>query len=115
MLKITITPEELQALDDANDGVTAVVRSTDKQGSKASQWVCVFRAPKRSEWKRYVQTRDKDQFTAIENLFRSTCVYPAKDVLDELLDAPGCAGIPYACLEAISTLTGVEASTETAK
>jgi hypothetical protein len=114
-MKVTITDEERQALDDAHAGITALVKSTGNQGSRATEWACVFRAPSRLEWKRFVQTREKDVHSAVEAIFRSTCIFPPKATLEELLDQPGCAGIPFACVDAIAALTGVEGTTALAK
>jgi hypothetical protein len=115
MVKITISDEELRALDDAHEGVTAVCRSTGELGARASSWVLVFRAARRLEIKRFTQTVDKDRHSAVEALFHSTCIFPDRAKRDELLEQPGCASVPFACLPHILTLSGVDASGELSK
>lgn len=109
------TPDELAALDQANDGVTAVIRSTGLMGERASKWAVVLRTPRRAEWKRFVQTKEKDLHSAVETIFKAVCVYPPKERIEELLDGTGCAGIPFACLDAIAELNGVQGSSELGK
>lgn len=105
-ISIAITPDELKKLDDEHGGVTVAVRDAGLWGPQGPKWVCVFRAPTRTEWKRFVQTREKDLHSAVEALFHSTCIFPDRAKRDELLDAPGCVGVPFACIEHISKLIG---------
>jgi hypothetical protein len=87
---------------EAQHGRTVTVRSKENHGG----WVCVFRKPKRLEWKRFQQEQSKQNTDALENLCRTIRVYPSKEEFMALLEEH--PALPIACSEAIAEIAEVE-------
>jgi hypothetical protein len=87
---------------EAQHGRTVTCRAAERHGD----WVCVFRKPKRVEWKRFQAEQSKGTVDALENLCRTLCVHPSRDEFLALLEEH--PALPVACSEAIAEVCEVE-------
>ena len=94
--------EDVVAALEATHGRTVTVRAKENH----SKWVCVFRKPKRMEWKRFQAEGAKQNVDALENLCRTICVYPTREEFLALLEEH--PAVPIACSEAIAEIAEVE-------
>ena len=101
-----LTSEQVQEFE-AKHGRIAHVRGKD------GAWECVFRKPKRAEYKRFRALAVSDsKAEAQEWLALATCVYPDATALEALLD--NYPGIPEAAAGKLTELAGI-ATEETGK
>lgn len=87
---VTISDDQLQALDDEHDGVLVA------RGHEESPFLFVLRRPTKLHLKTYhslVRAKDPDVVSANEGLLGAMCVYPDKADQKRQLDRwPACAG-----------------------
>lgn len=98
-----LTEDQIKDLESQHKRIAHVV---DKNG----QWECVFRAPKRDEYKRFRAMLHDDALKpeATEYLARACVVYPTREGFDALLNDYPALG--EACADKIGELAGFTAN-----